>query len=191
MLGLDIYGLFHIVNDTTILKPTTKTKKTYCFDLYQGHYHQCCKNIKLGTFELMYKELWNLSVKVNHDNTCSIYLDDLFVSSFQMVDLSEHTLQYEKDKESDTQWYEWRQAKQEYESYIMEHKSTLYDPQIKYSIDTLVPNYPTYTKLIEKFERAEQLCYIEDISAKEYRLALKEIDSFISPIMQHIIVKHT
>lgn len=191
MIGLDIYGLFHIVNDTTILKPTTKTKKTYCFDLYQGLYHQCYKNIKLGTFELMYKELWNLSLKVNDDNTCSIYLDDVFVSSFKMVDLSEHTLQYEKDNESDTQWYEWRQAKQDYESYIMEHKSTLYDPQIKYSIDTLVPNYPTYTKLIEKFERAEQLCYIEDISVKEYRLALKEIDSFISPIMKHIIAKHT
>ena len=71
----------------------------------------------------------------------------------------------------------------------MEHKSTLYDSQIKYSIDRLVPGYPTYRKLIEKFERAEQLCYI-DITAEEYRLALKEIDSFISPIMKNIIIKY-
>jgi hypothetical protein len=188
MLGIDLYGFFHIVTDT-ILKPTTK-EKFYSFSVYQGLYYECCKNIKLGTFTIPYKELWNISFSTV-DNNCNVYLDGAFVSSFELVDLTNHTLQYETDKESDTEWYTLRQVKQEYESYIMEHKSTLYDTQVKYSIEKLVPGYPTYMKLIEKFERAEQLCYIDDISAEEYRLALKEIDSFISPIMKNIIIKYT
>jgi hypothetical protein len=189
MLGIDLYGFFHIVTENTILKPRTK-EKFYAFDVYQGLYHECCKNIKLGTFTIPYKELWDISFSLV-DTICNVYLDEVFVSSFELVDLSNHTLQYDIDKESDIEWYRLRQAKQEYESYIMEHKSTLYDSQIKYSIERLVPGYPTYIKLIEKFERAEQLCYIDHISAEEYRLALKEIDSFISPIMNHIIQKHT
>lgn len=180
MLGIDLYGFF--CNDVQ-LKPRTK-QKTYIFDVYQGLYHQCCKNIKLGSFELPYKELWNIRFDENN-----VYVDDIRVASFQLVDLSVHTIQY--DKENDIQWYTLHQAKDEYESYIMEHKSTLYDSQIKYSIERLVPGYPTYMKLIEKFERAEQLCYIDNVSAEEYRLALKEIDSFISPIMQNIIIKYT
>ena len=184
MLGIDLYGFF--CNEVK-LKPRTK-QKTYTFDVYQGLYHECSKNIKLGSFEIPYKELWNISLSAV-DNSCNVYVDDTFVSSFELADLTNHTLQYENDKESDIEWYKLRQAKQEYESYIMEHKSTLYDSQIKYSIDRLVPGYPTYTKLIEKFERAEQLCYI-DITAEEYRLALKEIDSFISPIMKNIIIKY-
>lgn len=186
MLGIDLYGFFYILTDT--LKPTTK-QKTYTFDVYQGLYHECCKNIKLGSFEIPYKELWNISLSAV-DHSCNVYLDDTFVSSFELADLTNHTLQYETDKESDIEWYTLRQAKQEYESYIMEHKSTLYDSQIKYSIERLVPGYPTYRKLIEKFERAEQLCYIDDLCVEEYRLALKEIDSFISPIMKNIIIKY-
>jgi len=190
MLGIDLYGFFHIVNDSTILKPTTKNKQFYSFDIYQGLYYQCCKNIYLGSFHLPFKERWNLSFLVV-DSVCSIYLDDEFVSSFKLVDITEHTKQYENDKENDNNWKIWRDSKQEYESYIMEHKSTLYDPQIKYSIERLVIGFPTYSKLIEKFERAEQLCYIEDITADEYKKALIEIDSFISPIMQNIIIKYT
>jgi hypothetical protein len=188
MLGIDLYGFFHIVTENTILKPRTK-ETFYSFDVYQGLYHECCKNIKLGTFTIPYKELWNISFSLV-DTICNVYLDEVFVSSFELVDLSNHVVQYEIDKESDIKWNHLREAKQEYESYIMEHKSTLYDSQIKYSIERLVPGYPTYIKLIEKFERAEQLCYIDDICAEEYRLALKEIDSFISPIMQNIIVKY-
>jgi hypothetical protein len=182
MLGIDIYGFFHIVNDSTILKPSTKHKKTYTLDVYQGSYFNCSKNIKLGSFQLPYKELWNISFSIEK-NVCSVYLEDTFVSSFNLVDLNEHIKQYEKDKESDLQ--------QEYESYIQEHKSTLYDSQIKYSIERLVDGFPTYEKLIEKFERAEQLCFIEDMTIEEYKMALKEIDSFISPIMKNIIIKHT
>jgi hypothetical protein len=183
MLGIDLYGFFHIGTDT--LKPRTK-ETFYSFDVYQGLYHECCKNIKLGSFKVPYKEQWNIRFDDNN-----VYIDDICVASFQCVDLSEHRIQYEKDKETDIQWYKVRQAKDEYESYIMEHKSTLYDTQVKYSIEQLVPGYPTYTKLIEKFERAEQLCYIDHISAEEYKLALKEIDTFISPIMKNIIIKYT
>ena len=187
MLGIYLYGFFHIVTDT-ILKPRTK-EKFYSFDVYQGLYHECSKNIKLGSFEIPYKELWNISLS-SVDNSCNVYVDDVCMASFPLVDLSEHTIQYEKDKESDIEWYTLRQAKDAYETYIMEHKSTLYDTQVKYSIEKLVPGYPTYMKLIEKFERAEQLCYIDNISAEEYKLALKEIDSFISPIMKNIIIKY-
>jgi hypothetical protein len=182
MLGMDLYGFF--CSDVQ-LKPRTK-QKNYNFDVYQGLYHECCKNIKVGSFEVPYKEVWNIMFDNNN-----VYVDDICMASFQLVDLSEHTLQYEKDKEADIQWYKVRQAKDEYEAYIMDHKSTLYDTQVKYSIERLVPGYPTYSKLIEKFERAEQLCYIDNISAEEYKLALKEIDSFISPIMKNIIIKYT
>lgn len=182
MLGIDLYGFFS--NDVQ-LKPRTK-QKTYHFDVYQGLYHECCKNIKLGSFEVPYKELWNITFVDGN-----VYVDDVCMASFPFIDLSEHTIQYEKDKETDIQWYKVRQAKDAYETYIMEHKSTLYDTQVKYSIERLVPGYPTYIKLMEKFERAEQLCYIDHISAEEYTLALKEIDSFISPIMKNIIIKYT
>lgn len=182
MLGIDLYGFFC---SDIVLKPRTK-QTTYIFDVYQGLYHECCKNIKLGSFEISYKELWNIRFDENN-----VYVDDICMASFPLVDLSEHTLQYEKDKETDIQWYKVRQAKDAYETYIMDHKSTLYDTQVKYSIERLVPGYPTYIKLIEKFERAEQLCYIDHISAEEYTLALKEIDSFISPIMKNIIIKYT
>jgi len=190
MLGIDLYDMFHIVNDTTTLKPTTKKNTMYSFDVYQGLYYQCSKNIYIGTFDIPYKDLWTIQFKVNSDQ-CSVYLDDTLVSTFSLANLTQHKLQYEEDKYADQQWFLWREAKQEYESYIMEHKSTLYDPQIKYSIDQLVPDYPTYNKLMEKFERAEQLCYIEDITIDEYKLALKEIDAFVSPIMRNIVVKHT
>jgi len=55
----------------------------------------------------------------------------------------------------------------------------------------LVPDFPTYSKLMEKFERAEQLCYMENITHEEYDLALKEIQFFVEPIMRQIVQKYT
>ena len=48
MLGIDLYDFFHIVNDPTILKPTTTINKPYSFDLYQGCYYECKHNISLN-----------------------------------------------------------------------------------------------------------------------------------------------
>jgi len=190
MLGIDLYDFFHIVNEPTILKPTTTINKPYSLDLYQGCYHECKHNIKLGSFTLPYKEVWNISTSIN-DTHCTILLDDVVISIFKLADLTDHTKQYLLDKETDIQWYNLRHAKNEYESYINEHKSTLYDEQVKYSIEQLVPGYPTYTRLIAKFERAEQLCHLDDVTKNEYELALKEIDSFISPIMQNIVISNS
>jgi hypothetical protein len=179
-IGFDLDGLFHRLPNT--IKPLTK--ECYALHIYQGPYYECSKNRRLGTIELPYREIWDLSYCINED-TCSVLLEN---KEILKVNMSTCNMEYEK--EADGRWYETQTPKLEYIEYIREHKSTLYDHQIKFSIERLVPGYPTYLKLMEKFERAEQLCFI-DVSPEEYKAALKEIQFFVEPIMRQIVKKYT
>lgn len=176
-VGFDYRGRFKAFDTPTLLRPLTKTD--YTLDIYYGCQYECIKNIKLGSVTLPYRDVWSLHV-VEKDNHWIILLDHDPIATFeQKKSLSQEA--------PDELWLNRHNARMDYIDYINETKSTLYDPQIKYSIEKLVPGYPTYSKLIEKFERAEQLGQFDDLETEEYKLALKEIQFFVDPIMQKIM----
>jgi hypothetical protein len=179
-VGFDYRGRFLAFENPSLLRPITKTD--YILDVYYGNQYECIKNTKLGSVVLPYSNVWSLSAR-KEANQWVILLDDATIAVFEEKEPLTH------DEEPDEVWLKWHNAKMEYIDYIHELKSTLYDNQIKQSIEGLEPDFPVYSKLMEKFERAEQICHLEDIRTEEYVLALAEIQFFIDPIMKKIMVR--
>ncbi|MGA1049425.1 MAG: hypothetical protein ACO3UU_15590, partial [Minisyncoccia bacterium] len=177
-VGFYYHGRFLPFENPPLLRPLTKTDTT--LDVYYGNQYECIKNTKLGSVVLPYRDVWSLSVR-KEDNQWVIFLDETSIAVFEEKEPLTH------GEEPDEVWLKWHNAKMEYIDYIYELKSTLYDNKIKESIEGLEPDFPVYSKLMEKFERAEQICYLEGISTEEYVLALAEIQFFIDPIMKKII----
>jgi len=117
-LVLILDGLFHRLPNT--IKPLTK--ECYALHIYQGPYYECSKNRRLGTIELPYREIWDLSYCINED-TCSVLLEN---KEILKVNMSTCNMEYEK--EADGRWYETQTPKLEYIEYIREHKIYLIRP---------------------------------------------------------------
>jgi len=195
-IGVCINDIFQPVDDTNhvTIKPF-KNNAPVTIDIYQGLYSECKCNIKIASVILPFYVLWKLLFVIKNES-CYICCEDIsFLSeSFKLVNTYQtdaHNISYISGKTTDDLWRLHYVAKDEYCNYIQQHKSTLYDEQIKFSIGQLTPHYPIYNKLIDKFERAEQLCYVNDMTIQEYHLALDEIDSYIKPIMQQIVINHS
>lgn len=180
-IGFDYRGRLCAFEHPTLLRPITRSD--YTLDVYYGNQYECIKNTKLGRVVLPYQDVWSISAR-KEMNQWIILLDDRPMAT---LDEKEPLSNDAPDEE----WLKWHNAKMEYVDYIHTLKSTLYDNKIKQSIEELAPEFPVYSKLMEKFERAEQLCDIEDIRTEEYALALAEVQYFIDPIMQKIMAVHS
>jgi len=193
-IGLNINGLFTLFDSENKLKiKPLRQNEIIHLELYQGLFNECSKNICIFNFPMVYSELLILELLI-HKNTCQIRCKEHNYLSHYIDYISEdienaHKIYYQQNKINDEQWKNHKLAKNEYEEYIQQYKSTLYDDHVKYLIEQCYQGFDTYGHLMAKFERAEQLCYIEDISIDEYKLAMNEIDYFIKPIM-NIITKN-
>lgn len=190
-IGFNINGLFTLfnLNHTLKISPLRQNEMIH-MELYQGMFHECSKNVRLHTFSIAYSEILTFELLM-HENSCQIkckennYLSPYI--DYVSEDIEEvHKKYYEENKISDEQWKNHKLAKNEYEEYIQQYKSTLYDDHIKYLIENCYPGFDTYGLLMAKFERAEQLCHVEDITIDEYKAAMNEMDHFIQPIMNLI-----
>ena len=76
------------------------------------------------------------------------------------------------------------ESKNNFENYIYQMKSTIEDNKLK---ETLGDNYQN---IKEKLNKAEEVLNVENVTKDEYDLALKELESFINPIMQDILQKN-
>jgi len=193
-IGLDINGLFSLFDSENKLKITPlRQNEIIHLELYQGLFNESSKNICIFKFSINYSEILTFELLI-HENTCQIKCKEHNYLSHSIDYIGEdienvHKIYYQKNKINDEQWKIHKLAKNEYEEYIQQYKSTLYDDHIKYLIEQCYQGFDTYGHLMTKFERAEQLCYVEDITIDEYKLAMNEIDYFIKPIMD-IISNH-
>ena len=190
-IGFNINGLFTLFDceHKLILSPL-RQNETIHLELYQGMFNQCSKNICIHKFSFSYNELLSFQLCI-HENNCQIKCEENNYLSpyidYISGDIEEvHKKYYEENKINDEQWKNHKFAKNEYEEYIQQYKSTLYDDHVKFLIEQCYPGFDTYGHLMTKFERAEQLCYIDDITIIEYKCAKNEMDYFIKPIMNLI-----
>ena len=195
-LGMEINELFIKCideNETNNieLKPLLNNIKEYKIDIYQGLFYECCKNIKVKTITIPYNEVWRFEF-LKKDNGVTIFMNNKYIDKIKLITKEEdckHRYSYIQNKLTDQKWYLLYQSKQSYIEYIHNSKSLLYDDSIKQKIDKINPNYPTYHKIIEKLEKAELVCQLDDVTKNEYDCAKKEMENIIDPIMNMIINK--
>ena len=73
------------------------------------------------------------------------------------------------------------EAKNKYENYIYQMKSTIEDEGLKTKLGE------KYEEIKEKLGKAEETLYVEQVSKEEYEAALRELETFINPIMQGLV----
>ena len=87
----------------------------------------------------------------------------------------------EKYKEADEQQRQKQDARNSYENYIYQMKSTIEDSTLKEKLGS------NYDDIKEKLQKGEEVLYVTDVSKEEYEQAQKELENFINPIMQKIV----
>lgn len=87
----------------------------------------------------------------------------------------------EKYKEEDEQQRQKQDARNSYENYIYQMKSTIEDNKLKEKLGS------NYDDIKEKLQKGEEVLYVTDVSKEEYEQAQKELENFINPIMQKIV----
>ena len=81
-------------------------------------------------------------------------------------------------KEEDEKMREKIDAKNKYENYIYQMKSTIEDEGLKTKLAD------KYDEIKDKLKQAEETLLVEQVSKEEYEGAMQELEQFINPIMQ-------
>lgn len=87
----------------------------------------------------------------------------------------------EKFKEQDEEVKQKQEARNSYENYIYQMKSTIEDEKLKEKLGD------NYDKIKDKLAQGEEVLSVIEVSKDEYEKAQKELENFINPIMQEIV----
>jgi heat shock protein 1/8 len=87
----------------------------------------------------------------------------------------------EKFKKEDEEIVAKQNAKNTYENYIYQTKTTIQDDKIRQKLGD------NYQKIMDKLNQGEEVLSVIDVSKEEYEKALKELENFINPIMSNIV----
>ncbi len=74
-----------------------------------------------------------------------------------------------------------QQARNSYENYIFQMKSTIEDEKLKEKLGF------KYQDIMDKLVKGEEVLNVIDVTTEEYEKAQKELEDFINPIMQKIV----
>ena len=94
------------------------------------------------------------------------------------------TEEAEKYKEEDEETRQTIEAKNSLENHIYHMKETVNDSDMKSKLGS------HYDDIIYKLGRAEETLYVENVSKQEYEHVMKELEDYINPIMQQIVVEN-
>ena len=96
-------------------------------------------------------------------------------------DIEKMVEEAEKFKSEDEAMKQKLDAKNSYENYVYQMKSTIEDEKLKEKLGT------KYDEIKDKLQKAEEVLEVEQVSKEEYEKAQKELEGFINPIMQEIL----
>tara|TARA_Y100000992_G_C21270203_1_gene496278 strand:+ start:115 stop:2019 length:1905 start_codon:yes stop_codon:yes gene_type:complete len=102
-------------------------------------------------------------------------------SRLNQTDIDEMIQNAEKYKEEDEKHRQTIDARNAYENYIYEMKSTIEDASLKEKLGD------HYSNIRDKLSKAEEVLQIQEVSKEEYQKAQQELEAFINPIMNNIV----
>lgn len=102
-------------------------------------------------------------------------------SRLNQTDIDEMIQNAEKYKEEDEKHRQTIEARNAYENYIYEMKSTIEDASLKEKLGD------HYSNIRDKLSKAEEVLQVQEVSKEEYQKAQQELEAFINPIMNNIV----
>ena len=102
-------------------------------------------------------------------------------SRLNQTDIDEMIQNAEKYKEEDEKHRQIIEARNAYENYIYEMKSTIEDASLKEKLGD------HYVNIRDKLSKAEEVLQVQEVSKEEYQKAQQELEAFINPIMNNIV----
>jgi heat shock protein 1/8 len=102
-------------------------------------------------------------------------------SRLNQTDIDEMIQNAEKYKEEDEKHRQTIEARNAYENYIYEMKSTIEDASLKEKLGD------HYVNIRDKLCKAEEVLQVQEVSKEEYQKAQQELEAFINPIMNNIV----
>ena len=87
----------------------------------------------------------------------------------------------EKFKADDEALMQKHEARNQYENYVYQMKTTIEDEKLKEKLGSL------YQEIKDKLEKGAEVLQVENVTKEEYEKAQKELEQFINPIMQKIV----
>ena len=102
-------------------------------------------------------------------------------SRLNQTDIDEMIQNAEKYKEEDEKHRQTIEARNAYENYIYEMKSTIEDASLKEKLGD------HYVNIRDKLCKAEEVLQVQEVSKEEYQIAQQELEAFINPIMNNIV----
>ena len=190
-LGIDIYGVFNILipKGTKIpyenvfkIKPT---KEYVDFRLYEGIYKNINKNNLIYVFNIDKKNIDEITIILNDKNEVKIKAGDYesnFIKRLNYIECDKYNLY------DDNEWYKKEEQRILYMEYILSIKNTLKDEYVIEKINNM--DITLYNKIVKKINRAEMICFIDNITLEEFKMANKEVEDFIDPILKAVVLKN-
>ena len=189
-IGIDIYGVFNILipKGTLIpcdikfkIKPTIDYKY---FSLYEGEYKNIEKNNLISHYKIKKEDIDEVIISINKNNEINVKTGN-YISDYICLNKDNNKgLNYSKSL--DIEWFKREEQRILYIEYIVSLKETISDKSVKKIIDNKV-----YIDIIEKIKMAEKICYIEDVTFEEFILATKELENYINPILNKVVLKNS
>ena len=87
----------------------------------------------------------------------------------------------EKFKADDEALMQKHEARNQYENYVYQMKSTIEDEKLKEKLGS------HYQEIKDKLEQGAQVLEVENVTKEEYEKAQQELEQFINPIMQKLV----
>ena len=189
-IGIDIYGVFNILipKGTLIpcdikfkIKPTIDYKY---FSLYEGEYKNIEKNNLISHYKIKKEDIDEVIISINKNNEINVKTGN-YISDYICLN-KDNNKDLNYSKSFDIEWFKREEQRILYIEYIVSLKETISDKSVKKIIDNKV-----YIDIIEKIKMAEKICYIEDVTFEEFILATKELENYINPILNKVVLKNS
>lgn len=156
-------------------------KNSSYISLYEGNRFYVKDNHMIGTYEIPLKGNHLFQLKIDEINRLKVYIDEEQVDTIycfktqQIIDIDENI----KKQENEMRLFE--KSKKEYSDYIQSSLSSIDELDI---LDNQTKKY-----LIDKLNWAKDVLNVDDVTTEEYRLALREIEGIINPILKKYMDK--